>query len=187
MLPFGTIQQSKTMKKLLFILSLFFCSPVFGQFTGIIPTMMCWNGDSTILRLEFYSVNTNNSSTVGSTNYWDLWGNQVTVSGGVLRSGACSLDTVATFEVVDPNCNVTRDIDQDDLTTGTTTYTAGTLYSWSISVIAAPVSIIYNGVTISCPAGFNERIVSPHPCEYITDQIQVTVGSGGRAIVSTMQ
>lgn len=177
------------MKKLLFILSLFFCSQAYGQFTGLIPTLMCWNGDSTILRVQFYSLNSANSSTVGTTKYWDLWGNPVDVSGGgQILSGSCASDTLATFEVVDPNCQVTRDIDQDNLATAaTTTYTANTYYSITISVISAPVSIVYNGKTVSYPAGFTQTIISPHQCEFIPDQVQVIVGSGGRAVASLMQ
>lgn len=179
------------MKQIFFVLSFFLLSgAVSAQYYSLIPTPLCWNPspsvDSSIIAVRFYIAGNTTTQPIGSTGYWDLYGNAVTITGGELHSGFCSGDTMIVVPVLPPDCEVTRALDHFDLTTGTTTFNADTYYSVAMSVITGTASVTINSKTYSYPAGLNVRIYSPHQCEYLPDEIEIEVTSG-RVIVETMQ
>jgi hypothetical protein len=150
---------------------------------------LCWNTngvDSSVIAVRFFIAGNNNTQPVGTTGYWDLYGNSVTISNGTLSSGFCCQDTLIMAPVLPSDCKVTRDLDHFDITSGTTTFNANTYYGVTITVISGTASVTVNGKTFVYPAGYTGTFNSPHQCEYLKDSIVVNISSG-RAIVLTIQ
>lgn len=184
------LKGSSFVKFCFLVVALAVSTQVQSQYYSLLPSPLCWSVspgvDSSIISVRFYIAGNNSTTPIGTTGYWDLYGNSVTVASGTLTSGFCQGDTLIVAPVLPPDCPVTRDLDHFDITTGTTTFAANTYHGVAISVVTGTAMVTINSKTHTYPAGYSNFFNSPHQCEFLKDAIQIQVTSG-RVLVSTIQ